>query len=257
MKKRLDILVFEKGFAKSREEAKRLILSGNVLSEGKVLDKAGMSFDDNLPVEIKETMPYVSRGALKIEKAYQEFKIDFKNKVVCDIGASTGGFTDFALQHGAKKVYAIDVGYGQLDQKLRNDPRVVNMERTNIRDIDILPEPIDIFVMDLSFISLKKVLPTVKKLVVSSSRVSGEKTMTYDLRPVIQIIALIKPQFEVGKKIADKYKGVIKDERIRQSVVEDIRAFSEEIGFGVKGITESPILGAKGNKEFLLYLISN
>jgi len=244
MKKRLDQILVEKGLVRSREEAKRLILAGNVLVEGRVLDKAGMTVPENADIKIKEIFPYVSRGALKIQKAIQEFKINLRGKIVCDIGASTGGFTDFSLQNGAKKVYAIDVGYGQLDQKLRNDPRVVVMERTNIRNVESLPELIDIFTIDVSFISLKQVLPIVKKIIESQNHKA-------------EVVALIKPQFEVGKKIADKCKGVIKDENIQNEVVEDIQKFATDLGFETKGVTESPILGAKGNKEFLLYLISN
>ena len=241
MKKRLDVLVFEKGYAKSREDAKRLILSGNVLIGDHVSDKVGTRVDEDVEIMIKERMPYVSRGALKLEKAYTEFNLDFEDKIICDIGSSTGGFTDFVLQHDAKKVYAIDVGYGQLEQKLREDARVVVMERTNIREVESLSEEIDTFVIDVSFISLKRVLPIVKKLVNDNS----------------EVVALIKPQFEVGKRIADKCKGVIKDEGIQNEVVEDIKEFSEELGFDILGLTDSPIKGAKGNKEFLIYLNFN
>ncbi|MCL4386922.1 MAG: TlyA family RNA methyltransferase [Patescibacteria group bacterium] len=238
MKKRLDVLVYEKGFAKSREESQRLIMAGLVSLKGRKLDKSGMMIEETEPIEVEKLFPYVSRGALKIEKAYEEFKLDFKDKIVCDIGASTGGFTDFALQHDAKKSYAIDVGWGQLDEKLRKDLRVVVMEKTNIKNVQSLPESIDIFTIDVSFISLKQVLPKVRELAKISS----------------QVIALIKPQFEVGKEIADRYKGVIKDEKIREEVVQDIKNFAEELDFKVKGVTESPILGAKGNKEFLIHL---
>ena len=249
-KKRIDILLVEKGLAESRTKAQAYLLSGQVIVFGKRVDKAGTLIDEGSEVEVKERFPYVSRGALKLQKAYEEFGFDFKDKVICDIGSSTGGFTDFALARGAKKVYAIDVGYGQLDQKLRNNPAVINMERTNIRDVKSLPEPIDIFTIDVSFISLKQVLQIVKQLI--------KKRMTNDKRQkTCDIVALIKPQFEVGKKIADKYKGVIKDEKIQSGVVDDISKFAKELGFGAKGIPESPILGAKGNKEFLIWLCYN
>lgn len=241
MKKRLDVLIFEKGLAKSRSEAERLIMSGLVLIDGKVFDKPGMSVAEDVEVVLKEKFPYVSRGALKLEKAFQEFSLNFKDKIICDVGSSTGGFTDFALQNGAKKVYAVDVGRGQLDQKIREDQRVVVMERTDFRDVNEFDDRIDMFVCDVSFISLKKILPKIKQL----------------SEPVTSVIALIKPQFEVGKAIADRFKGVIKDEDIRQGVVKDIENFSRELGFEVKGITESPIEGAKGNKEYLMYLIPN
>lgn len=243
MKKRLDVLIHEKGYAKSREGAKRLILSGKVLVDGQVSDKVGTKVSVDSEITVKKKMPYVSRGALKLEKAYKEFKLDFEDKIICDVGASSGGFTDFSLQHGAKKVYAIDVGYGQLDQKLREDKRVVVVERTNIKDVESLPEKIDMFVIDVSFISLEKVLPIVKRL-----NAKDQRPKTCD------VVALIKPQFEVGKKIADKYKGVIKDEDIQKEVVEGIKRHSEELGFEVQGLIESPILGAKGNKEFLIWL---
>jgi 23S rRNA (cytidine1920-2'-O)/16S rRNA (cytidine1409-2'-O)-methyltransferase len=274
MKKRIDILLAEKGLAETRAKAQSLLMAGQVVVDGKKVDKAGTIVDENSEIEVKEKFPYVSRGALKIEKAHKEFKLNFKDKIICDIGASTGGFTDFALKNGAKKVYAIDVGYGQLDQKLREDERVVVMERTNIRDINLWEEfskrvilaskvrlesrlsdkndsgqarmtvdKINYYLVDVSFISLKKVLPVIKQLAVNSKQPAG-------------IIALIKPQFEVGKKIADKCRGVIKDETIQKEVVENIARFAESIGFRVEGLTESPITGAKGNKEFLMWLES-
>lgn len=242
MKKRLDILVAEREKV-SRAKAQALILAGQVLIDGKMIDKAGTEVDEKAEIKIKEKFPYVSRGALKLEAAAKEFKIDFKNKIVCDVGASTGGFTDFALQNGAKKVYAIDTGYGQIDQRLRKDSRVILMERTNIKSVELLPEPIDIFVIDVSFISLKQVLPAVRKI------------MTNDKRPMTgNIVALVKPQFEVGKAVADKYKGIIKDEKIQLNIVEEIGQFAESLGYKVQGLIKSPITGAKGNKEFLMWL---
>lgn len=236
MKKRLDILVAEK-LNISRAKAQAMIMAGEVLISDNAAIKSGQEYSDDVEITIKEQFPYVSRGALKIEKAAKEFDINFSGKVICDIGASTGGFTDYALQNGAKKVYAIDAGYGQLDQKLRNDSRVINMERTNIKEVENLPDHIDFFVIDVSFISLKKVLPQCKKI-----------------NPKTPIIALIKPQFEVGKEIADKTRGVIKDDKIRTEVIDNIKQFAENIGYSIEGVTESPIRGAKGNEEFLMYL---
>lgn len=238
MKKRLDILVAEKENI-SREKAQALIMAGVVLVEGVKATKAGQSFDENIVFEVKEPFPYVSRGALKLEKAYIDFGLDFKDKIICDIGASTGGFTDLALSKGAKKVYAIDTGKGQIAQKLRDDSRVVLLENTNIKEVGSLPEKIDFFVIDVSFISLKQVLPQCRTI-----------------EEEAQIVALIKPQFEVGKAIADKTKGIIKDPEIQMGVVKEIGEFAETLGYIVVGLTESPITGAKGNKEFLIYLKS-
>ncbi|MEK7447562.1 MAG: TlyA family RNA methyltransferase [Patescibacteria group bacterium] len=238
MKKRIDILITKRGLVESRAKAQAFLLAGQVEVEGQVVDKAGMLIDESANIKIKERFPYVSRGALKIQKAYEDFGLDFKDKVICDIGSSTGGFTDFSLKNRARKVYAIDVGYGQLDQKLREDSRVVVMEKTNFRDIAELPETIDYFVCDVSFISLKKIIPKIKEIA------------DYP----VQAILLIKPQFEVGKEIANKCKGVVKDEGIQKGVVEDIANFAEESGFKVRGLAESPITGAKGNKEFLIWL---
>ncbi len=270
MKKRIDILLVDKGFAGTRTKAQAMLMSGSVFIGGQRVDKVGTLVEETAEVEIREKFPYVSRGALKIEKAYEEFDLNFQDKVICDIGSSTGGFTDFALQHGAKKVFAVDVGYGQLDRKLREDSRVVVMEKTNFRDIEsrddfskrviltcpgsknhvknadsgqarMTIEKIDYFVCDVSFISLKKIIPQIKKIADYST----------------ECILLIKPQFEVGKEIADKTKGVIRDEEIQRAVVEDIAKFAESSGFRVQGITDSPITGAKGNKEFLLWLAFN
>jgi len=213
-------------------------MSGQVFVDGRRVDKAGALIEEDSEIEVKKRFPYVSRGALKIQKAYEDFGLDFEGKVICDVGSSTGGFTDFALQKGAKKVFCVDVGYGQLDQKLREDSRVVVMEKTNFRDIEALPEKIDFFVCDVSFISLKKIIPQIRQIA----------------EYAVQSVLLIKPQFEVGKEVADKCKGVIKDNEVQVKVVEDIARFVEENGFQVKGLTESPITGAKGNKEFLLWL---
>lgn len=237
MKKRLDILVAEKEKI-SRKKAQALIMAGLVTVSGKKTDKAGVNIEEDSKIEVTKTFPYVSRGALKLERAVRDFGISLKNKTVCDVGASTGGFTDFSLQNGAKKVYAIDTGYGQIAQKLREDKRVILYERTNIKNVKELPEKIDIFVIDVSFISLTQVLPAVKRLI-------KKKT---------EIVALIKPQFEVGREIASKGKGVIRDAGVQLEMVREIGKCAESLGFSVQGITESPILGARGNREFLIYL---
>lgn len=251
MKERLDILVAG-NFGLTRSKAQALIMAGEISVNKKPATKSGALHNEDVIIEVKVASPYVSRGAQKLEKATTEFGIDFTGKTICDIGASTGGFSDYALQHGAIRTYAIDCGYGQLDQRLRADQRVINMERTNIKKVDALPEPIDIFVIDVSFISLKKVLPQVITIIKNSKTrpvANGLKIENCD------IVALIKPQFEVGKKVADRYSGVITDELIRQAAVDDIIAFAKDLGFTIKGITDSPIKGAKGNKEFLLFLL--
>ena len=229
-KKRLDQILVDRGLAESKTKAQALIMAGQVTVDGRISDKSGKSIPDGAEVIVREAFPYVSRGALKLEKAFTEFGIGFEGKIICDIGSSTGGFTDFALQHGAAKVFAVDVGTGQLAQKIREDKRVVVMERTDFRDIT-LPESIDIFVCDVSFISLKKIIPKVKTLITKPA----------------EIILLIKPQFEAGVKEVSKGKGVIRDEALRTEIVEEITVFAKCEGFEVNGLTESPITGAKGN----------
>ncbi len=238
-KTRLDILLFEKGLAESREKARAIILEGSVLVNGLMVDKAGaqVKADDELTVESK--MPYVSRGGLKLEQAMKEFSIDVRGKTAMDVGASTGGFSDCLLQYGANKIYAVDVGYGQFSWKLRNDERIVLFEKTNIRYLeqDKIPDKIDVAVIDVSFISLLKVIPKVLEFL----RTAGE------------IVALIKPQFEVGRKDVGK-GGVVKDESKRLEVVENIKNELTEMGLQVIGTTTSPIKGPKGNVEYLIYL---
>jgi 23S rRNA (cytidine1920-2'-O)/16S rRNA (cytidine1409-2'-O)-methyltransferase len=238
-KVRLDKLLIEKGLVESREKAKALILEGNVLVNGAMVDKAGTLVKSDAVLTLKNKIPYVSRGGLKLEHAITEFKINVKNQIAMDIGASTGGFTDCMLQRGAAKVYAVDVGYGQFSWKLRNDSRVCLLEKTNIRYLDkqMIPDRIDIATIDVSFISLSKVIPKVSEF----------------LAPHGEIVALIKPQFEAGKKDVGK-GGVVKDEKIRLSVIDRIKKKSEEIGFNVIGTTTSPIKGPKGNVEYLIYL---
>ena len=237
MKKRLDQFIFEKGMTDSRTKAQALIMAGLVFVNGEIKDKVGFLVGDDVTVTIKKSFPYVSRGALKLEEAFKEFDLDFQDKTVCDVGSSTGGFSDFVLQKGAKKVFAIAVGRGQLDLKLRENPKVVVMEKTDFRDVKELPDEIEYFVCDVSFISLKKIIPCIKQLFSKKS----------------QAIVLIKPQFEVGKKEVDRGKGVIRDENIRQGAIDDITNFVLEEGFKVLGLVESPITGAKGNVEYLLW----
>jgi 23S rRNA (cytidine1920-2'-O)/16S rRNA (cytidine1409-2'-O)-methyltransferase len=238
-KTRLDILLFEKGLVQSRERAKAVILEGSVLVNGIVVDKAGALVrpDDDLTVVNK--MPYVSRGGLKLEHAIMYFDIDVKGKTAMDVGASTGGFTDCLLKHGAIKVYAIDVGYGQFSWILRTDERVVLLEKTNIRylDKDLITDAIDIATIDVSFISLLKVIPNI----------------TGFLKPSGVIVALIKPQFEAGRKDVGK-GGVVRSEEKRLEIVENIKSETAKMGLDVLGSTPSPVKGPKGNVEYLLYL---
>ena len=241
MKKiRLDQLVFDLGLAESRERAKTTVMSGLVFVNGQRADKPGMQVSPDVNVEVKGTaLPYVSRGGLKLEKALKVFRIDVNGKVCIDCGASTGGFTDVLLKNGAAKVYSVDVGYGQLAWSLRNDERVVNMERTNIRYIssEQIPEPLDICVMDLSFISVKLVLPAVCAL----------------LKDDAQLVCLIKPQFEAGREEVGK-KGVVRDKAVHLSVIESVLSFAPTVGMTVMGLDFSPIKGPEGNREYLCYM---
>lgn len=239
-KKRLDVMLVEQGFEQSRERAKATIMAGIVYVNGIKAESAGQTYPADAKIEVRgSTLKYVSRGGLKIEKALDYFHIDPKDKIIMDVGASTGGFTDCLLQRGAKKVYAVDVGYGQLAWKVRTDPRVVCMERCNIRYVtpDQIEDKLDMAVIDVSFISLQKVLPAVKALL-------NEKG---------EVAALIKPQFEAGREKVGK-KGVVRDPNVHLEVINDTLAFAKSIGFGVKGLTFSPIRGPEGNIEFLVYL---
>ncbi|MBQ8076111.1 MAG: TlyA family RNA methyltransferase [Oscillospiraceae bacterium] len=237
---RLDQLLFEKGFAPSREKARALIMSGCVFLEGQRADKPGqqVSPDAEPDVRMKE-LPFVSRGGYKLDKALRVFPIDPTGKICIDCGASTGGFTDVLLQHGAQKVYAVDVGYGQLAWKIRNDERVVSLERTNLRYVteEQIPEKLDLAVCDVSFISLKLVMPAVAGL----------------LKPGAEIMCLIKPQFEAGRELVGK-KGVVRDPKVHEQVIQEILSFMPSIGFSVCGLDYSPITGPEGNVEFLLYM---
>ncbi len=236
---RIDLLLVERTMAESRERAQAMIFAGKVLVNGQKVDKAGALVPDNSDIRILgKKLQFVGRGGVKLDHALREFHIAVEDKTALDIGASTGGFTDCLLQHGCKKVYAVDVGYGQLAWKLRQDPRVVVIERTNIREMTaaFLPEKVDIAVMDVSFISLEKVIPSLLKF----------------LMPASDLVALIKPQFEVGKEKVGK-GGIVRDEAARTAAVERIKKFVQDLGFEVKGVIPSPILGQDGNVEFLLY----
>lgn len=240
MKKRLDILVFERGLAESREKAKAIIMAGQVYADNQKADKCGASYDESVKLEVRgNVMPYVSRGGYKLEKAIKSFDLDLTGKIAMDIGASTGGFTDCMLQNGAKKVYSIDVGYGQLAWKLRNDERVVNLERTNMRKVtrEQVPDPIDFFSVDVSFISLRLILPVARELTAENA----------------QAVCLIKPQFEAGREKVGK-KGVVRDPKVHEEVVEGIYNFCLDNGFDVLGLDYSPIKGPEGNIEYLIYL---
>ena len=239
-KERLDVLLMEQGFAPSRERAKRLIMAGQVLVDEQRIDKAGTTVPVSAKLRVMgEDLPYVSRGGLKLAKGMAVFGAVLAGKTAADIGASTGGFTDCMLQNGAAKVYAIDVGYGQLDWKLRTDARVVNMERTNIRNVtlEMLGQMIDFASIDVAFISLDKVLPVVRTLL--SER--GE------------VIALIKPQFEAGKERVGK-NGVVRDPAVHEDVIRQVLAVAKAQAFHPEGLTFSPVKGPKGNIEYLLYL---
>ena len=240
MKKRLDLLMVERALAPSREKAKAYIMSGDVYVDGQKEDKAGTMFKETVKIEVRgNTLPYVSRGGLKLEKAMNNFGVSLDGKVCMDVGASTGGFTDCMLQNGAVKVYSIDVGYGQLDWKLRNDPRVVCMEKTNIRYVlpENLQEPAQFSSIDVSFISLTKVLLPVRNLLTDDG----------------EIVCLIKPQFEAGREKVGK-KGVVRDPAVHLEVIENVIAYASTIAMEPCHLSFSPIKGPEGNIEYLLHL---
>ena len=240
-KERLDVLLVEKGYFESRAKAQAVIMSGDVYVNGQKADKPGVSYDVAVQLEVRgDVCPYVSRGGLKLEKALRDFGVDPTGFVCSDSGASTGGFTDCLLQQGAKKVFAIDVGYGQLAWKIRSDPRVVTMERTNIRYVtpEDLGEPLDLSVIDVSFISLKIVLPVIKTLLKPNSGM---------------VLCLIKPQFEAGKEKVGK-KGVVRDPEVHEEVLSTFVQTAIDLGFVIKNLTFSPVKGPEGNIEFLGHL---
>ena len=241
VKKRLDVLLVERGLSENRTKAQAVIMSGLVDVNGQRADKPGVSYEETVDIEVRgAACPYVSRGGLKLEKALRDFGVHPVDYVCSDSGASTGGFTDCLLQQGAKKVFAIDVGYGQLDWKIRNDPRVVVMERTNIRYVkaEDLGEPLDLSVIDVSFISLKIVLPAIKNLLKPGQG---------------QVLCLIKPQFEAGRDKVGK-KGVVREPETHKEVLDNFVALVGELGFTILGLTFSPVKGPEGNIEFLGHL---
>lgn len=240
-KKRLDVLLTEQGYADTRSKAQAIIMAGQVYVNGQKADKPGISYEDTVQIEVRgETCPYVSRGGLKLEKALRDFGVKPVGYVCSDSGASTGGFTDCLLQQGAAKVFAIDVGYGQLDWKIRSDSRVVVMERTNIRYVtpEDLGEPLDLSVIDVSFIGLEIVLPAIKNLLKAECG---------------QVLCLIKPQFEAGKENVGK-KGVVKDPVVHKMVLDDFVELAHRLCFTILGLTFSPVKGPEGNIEFLAHL---
>ena len=241
IKKRLDVLLVENGYADNRTKAQAIIMSGNVYVNGQKADKPGTAFEETVQLEVRgAACPYVSRGGLKLEKALRDFGVKPEGFVCSDSGASTGGFTDCLLQQGAKKVFAIDVGYGQLDWKIRSDPRVVVMERTNIRYVtpEDLGEPLDLSVIDVSFISLKIVLPAIKALLKPGKG---------------QVLCLIKPQFEAGREKVGK-KGVVRDSATHKEVLDSFVELANSLEFKILGLTFSPVKGPEGNIEFLGHL---
>lgn len=240
MKERLDVLLVNKGLAESREKAKRTIMAGLVTVDGRVEDKPGTTFDTESQIEVKgRECPYVSRGGLKLEKAIDEWGVECGGKVCMDMGASTGGFTDCMIQHGASKVYAIDVGYGQLDYKLRTDDRVVNMEKTNIRYLDtaLIEEPIDLISIDVSFISLSHMFPVAAKVLSENG----------------QVVCLVKPQFEAGREQVGK-GGIVRDPSVHKEVINNVIAYAADNGLYPHRLSHSPIKGTKGNIEYILLL---
>ncbi len=240
MKERLDIILTERGIFPSREKAKASIMAGLIYVDGQRIDKPGTPVDTEAEIKVKEDLcPYVSRGGLKLEKAIDTFGFSLDGKTAVDIGASTGGFTDCMLKNGARKVFAIDVGYGQLDWKLRNDPRVVNMEKINVRYLDpeTISDPIDFISIDVSFISLKLVFP------VASSLLSEDGSL----------VCLVKPQFEAGREQVGK-KGIVRDASVHAEVIEKVIGYGEDNGLYSHGLTYSPVTGTKGNIEYLLYM---
>ena len=240
MKKRIDVLLYEKGLAPSREKARTLIMAGCVYADNQKFDKPGDTVREDAVLEVRgNTLPYVSRGGFKLEKALKVFPVDPSGMTCIDCGASTGGFTDVLLKNGAAKVYAVDVGYGQLAWSLRNDARVISMERTNVRYItaEQIPEPLDLAVMDLSFISVKLILPAACPL----------------LKDDAEVVCLIKPQFEAGREEVGK-KGVVRDPKVHLEVLESFLAFVPGAGYTVMGLDYSPIKGPEGNIEYLGYL---
>lgn len=246
-KNRLDLVLVERGLAESRAKAQALIMAGQVRVEGQVVDRPAANVAQEAQITVEAGPRFVSRGGDKLEAALTAFGVEARGRVCADVGASTGGFTDCLLQHGAAKVYAIDVGKGLLHWNLRSDPRVVVMEATNARFVERLPEPVSLVTIDASFISLKILLPVVRGWLapLAPFGAGGE------------VIALIKPQFEAGRRESARHKGVIRDPAVHRAVLSEVLAFAQTTGFGVRGLIRSPVLGPKGNVEFLAWLRLN
>lgn len=236
---RLDVLLFERGLADSRAQAQRLVMAGQVRVDGQVVLKSATHVQSGADIEVNRGPRYASRGGEKLEAALKAFNLDISRRICADVGSSTGGFTDCLLQAGAARVYAIDVGTGILHWKLRQDPRVVVMERTNARYLELLPERVSLVTVDVSFISIKALLPVFTKWF----RMEGG-----------EVIALVKPQFEAGRAQVSRGGGVIRDSAIHTEVLSDVLAFAQECGYGARGLIRSPLLGPKGNVEFLAWL---
>ncbi len=252
-KTRLDLLLVERGLAESRAKAQALIMAGQVRVDGQVALKPATGVDPSVALTVDSGPRYVSRGGEKLEAALDTFPIPVEGRICADVGASTGGFTDCLLQRGAAKVYAIDVGKGILHWKMRNHPRVVVMEETNARHVESLPEPVSLVTVDASFISLKILLPVIKNWLLPSPPSPLPKGE--GRRDEGDIVALIKPQFEAGRKDVSRGDGVIRDPAIHRQVLESVLTFAQAEGFGLRGLIRSPILGPKGNAEFLVWLV--
>ncbi len=253
-KKRVDVLMVERGLCPSRAVAQRLVMAGQVRVNGQLVLKASSTVQSNAAIEIEQPPPYVSRGGEKLAAALESFPIDLQGKTCADIGASTGGFTDCLLQHGVRRVYAIDVGKGILHWKLRQDGRVVVMEETNARHVESLPEAMDLITVDASFISLKILLPVLKKWFYPERTLTGEaEPPPQDTHPKT-LIALIKPQFEAGRSEVARGDGVIRDTGIHRRVLQEILEFASLEGFSIRGLIRSPLMGPKGNVEYLAWM---
>lgn len=258
---RLDLLLVARGLAESRAQAQRLVMAGQVRVAGEVALKPSLTVEENAPVEVELGPPFVSRGGEKLLAALEGFGVSPQGQVCADVGASTGGFTDCLLQHGAARVYAIDVGQGILHWKLRQDARVVVLEGVNVRYLERLPEPVTLITIDLSFISLKQVLPVVRgwfPTFTPTPPLPPSETMETGREEIAargELIALIKPQFEAGRRQAARGQGVIRDPAIHRQVLLEVLGFAAQQGYGLRGLMPSPLLGPKGNREFLAWLV--
>ncbi len=256
-KVRVDVLMVERGLVESRSKAQRLVMAGQVRADGQVVLKPSANVETGASLEVDEGPPYVSRGGEKLEFALRSFSVEVGGRVCADVGASTGGFTDCLLQHGAARVYAVDVGKGILHWRLRQDPRVVVMERTNARYLGCLPEPVDLVTIDASFISLKLLLTVVSGWFTGGQTAQADAAgldHASDRSRIGTVIALVKPQFEIGRKEAAKGDGVIRDPLLHRKVLQEVLGFAQQAGYRVAGLVRSPLVGPKGNVEFLAVL---